>query len=1481
MASSVYILPLSDVGAPQPAGSGSFISLPPPDEPYILRFQLSSISLVSRDGTLWCNVPKDLNTDFERETFYPYEITSDFHSSSNVDITILRPGAYAFYMTYLPINDYLEPLSIRKTVSARYHFTVAPCFFLDNKPLPLDALSIQSVVSKWLGPYDTWNDKMRNIKKKGYNMVHFTPLQQRGESNSPYSIYDQLAFDPQVFRNGEQDLRALVKSMEEDHKLLSMTDVVWNHTANNSRWLREHPEATYNIKTAPHLQPAYELDDALLAFSRSLRSLGLPTLLTTVDDLLRIMEGVKVHVLGAVRLWEFYVINVNKVSEQIVEAIQLKKYTVAANIPKQLSFQDKCKLFIDQTALRFTRLGDRFRKTVNIEKFSAILVAMMPENSTIQDYKAEATRILDEINLPFYREYDADSNEILEQLFNRIKYIRLDDHGPKLGEITERNPLIETYFTRIEVDGETLGLANNGWIWNANPLVDFASSNSKAYLRREVISWGDCVKLRYGRSPEDSPFLWQHMREYTELCARHFHAFRIDNCHSTPLHVGEYLLDSARKIRPALYVVAELFTGSEDMDKLFVERLGINSLIREAMQAWSVSELSRLVHRHGGLPIGSMSKPKLSNDVLIRSSPVHALFMDCTHDNETPAQKRTVEDTLPNAALVSMCACATGSVLGYDECYPHLLDIVNETREYTFDNGIGDIKQILNRAHEDTSLNGAEEMHVHHEGDFITVHRANARKGRGWFLIAHTKFYEGGGSGNLGTIKLQGTFAKSVLSCALVVKGEFQDSKTKLNGIPVEVVKLDEPQIVFNSMYGYSEVKLPEKFPPGSIALMQTWIPSAEESVDDYVASGAVDAVKDLNLIELNIVLYRCEAEERDMSDGKDGVYVVPNFGPLVYAGLQGFMSPLDVIIANNDLAHPLCENLRQGQWALDYVSGRLKKHVTMFPNLQPLVEWLESRFSAIRAVPSFLLPRYFALVIQTCYDACRRRAIEMFKTDYENFHVFFESLLMCSVQMIGETKSTSLYPKTNVACMAAGLPHFSRDFMRCWGRDIFISLRGLMLVPGRYNDAKEHILAFASTVKHGMIPNLLDAGRNPRYNSRDSVWFFMQVIQEYVKLVPGGESILDEEVARRFPLDDTWVHFEDPRAYSYKTKLIDIMQEILQRHARGIHFREHNAGPTLDMQMRDEGFNIDVWVDFEDTGLVFGGNQWNCGTWMDKMGESERAGNKGWPGTPRDGCAIEIAGLLKSALRFVNELRRSGKYKYDGVTTDTGHLVKFENWESTVQDNFERVFYVPEDPEEDVKYVINKQCVNRRGIYKDLFRSGKEYEDYELRPNFAIAMVVAPELFGTERAIGAIALADQIIRGPVGMATLDPSDLNYRPYYINSEDSDDFKTSKGRNYHQGPEWVWCTGYFLRAFLWFDLERKRTDIERTETLQQVYLRMKAHIEWIKSVPWAGLTELTNKNGEVCNDSSPTQAWSAATLIDLFKDVQILCGKKYA
>jgi glycogen debranching enzyme len=125
--------------------------------------------------------------------------------------------------------------------------------------------------------------------------------------------------------------------------------------------------------------------------------------------------------------------------------------------------------------------------------------------------------------------------------------------------------------------------------------------------------------------------------------------------------------------------------------------------------------------------------------------------------------------------------------------------------------------------------------------------------------------------------------------------------------------------------------------------------------------------------------------------------------------------------------------------------------------------------------------PKYFALVIAEAYKAARRVAVEQCSDFVSSGHSFTQDLALCAVQMHGLVKSASLDPAKPTPSLAAGLPHFTTEWARCWGRDVFISLSGLFLTTGNFEGAKRHILAFASTLKHGLIPNLLDSVRNPR----------------------------------------------------------------------------------------------------------------------------------------------------------------------------------------------------------------------------------------------------------------------------------------------------------------------------------------------------------------------------------------------------------------
>ena len=111
----------------------------------------------------------------------------------------------------------------------------------------------------------------------------------------------------------------------------------------------------------------------------------------------------------------------------------------------------------------------------------------------------------------------------------------------------------------------------------------------------------------------------------------------------------------------------------------------------------------------------------------------------------------------------------------------------------------------------------------------------------------------------------------------------------------------------------------------------------------------------------------------------------------------------------------------------------------------------------------------------------------------------------------------------------------------------------------------------------------------------------------------PEGVAILQTPVRKLFPTDDSEAEFES----GPKVPLSDLIQEALQQHSSGIFFRERGAGPGLDRDMTHEGFQVEIYIDWT-TGFVVGGNQNNCGTWMDKVGESNSAGNRGVPATPR-----------------------------------------------------------------------------------------------------------------------------------------------------------------------------------------------------------------------------------------------------------------------
>eukprot|EP00794_Sanderia_malayensis_P008072 gene8072-8936_t len=1490
-----------------------------------LKFILDT-SLQPYKLELLCNHPAQHGDKFDRKKYRELSWTAPFQCNADdgdryASIDIFWPGTFHFKL----LKD--------SQVCCQGSFVVEPTLRVGaDTALPLDSIVMQTVLTKSLGHFEDWEKRLEVAKECGYNMIHFTPLQELGESQSSYSLKHQLVLNPS-FSSGKRqasfnDVKALVKKMQSKWNVLSLTDIVWNHTANNTEWIREHPEAAYNLENSPHLRPAFVLDRALWYFNKEIsqgkwNSEGLPTFIATERHLERIAHIYWNFIVKSMKLEEFYMIDVEDI-------VKLFKKSVAAEESESEHLTDESEM--SDIKIMQNPLYKRFKNTVCIKTVLSAFHAKRRHSHNPEGFLHEFCSQLKEhlLKLNEKKKHQMVRNHevIIFNIIAGIKYRYLEEHGPKHSSVTEHTPIITRYFCMPERDSTlendcklmdtskaNLIFAHQGWVMNGDALKDFAAPESEVYLKRQLIAWGDSIKLRYGESEKDCPFLWNHMKEYTQMMARIFHGIRLDNCHGTPIAVAQYLLDAARDVNPDLYVMAELFTNSEAVDNTFINRLGISSLIRERMSAGNARDLGRLVHRYGGEPVGSFFHPTSSP---LTSSMAHALFMDLTHDNRSPAEVHSIFDFLPGSALVAASCCAIGSNRGYDELVPHHISVVEEARLYkswkknakpgedcvSLEAGIMKAKHAMNKFHVELCTKGYDQVYVDQvDENIVSVTRHCPATHKSVIVVAHTAFNKTSPlTDSIPPLVIPGIFEEIVFEAIMLedLKSKpFKKNNKFINGLENYKVKMQENINIADSMVcrltestnqesGHMTEVIFENFPPGSVVILKVSLKSKTTRAiqnlrsalrmfpeqgypfeDDgaHEISPVQPIIDRLTLAGLNRILYRCSSEELDDGHRLD-VYHIPNYGSLTYCGLQGFVSVLSLMRSSNDLGHPMAENLRAGDWMPDYIYSRLKhNHLTRLLGL-----WLESVFSYLRELPRFLIPCYFDAIITSVYVRLIEFACSRMSPFVRNGSTFIKYLALVSVQLCGLTNSAPL-PKLSsnignineAVTMSAGLPHFSTGMWRCWGRDTFIAARGMLLLTGRFSVARNLILAFGGCTRHGLIANLLNKGSSARYNCRDAVWWWLQVIKEYCLLAPSGYDILNQPVVRMYPRDESPPEI----ANASEQPLYEIIQEVLQKHVDGISFRERNAGPGLDSNMKDDGFNMTAGIDPK-TGFPFGGNKWNCGTWMDKVGGSHTSGNWGHPATPRDGSAVEIVGLCKSIVSFLAQIHGEGKYPYSGVNTN-GDELTFYAWANLIQSSFEREFWIDENPNEEES---EAKLVHKRGIYKDCLKATHRYTDYQLRPNFPIAMSVAPELFEPQHAMKALKMVEESLSGPLGLATLDPRDWAYDGFYENDTDSTNFQKALGFNYHQGPEWTWIYGPFLRAKLHFArLTGGKVGLRKAITEVKVVLAR--HKEEILTSPWRGLPELSNKGGGFCAHSCQTQAWSMACVLEVLYDLKQL------
>lgn len=123
------------------------------------------------------------------------------------------------------------------------------------------------------------------------------------------------------------DVKRVIQKLRDEWGIASICDIVLNHTANDSEWLKKHPDSTYSCFTMPHLRPAFLLDVVFGwitndAANGKLETVGVPKIVENEDHLQAIRHQLHTVYLPKANLCQFYQCNVEAYITKFTEEVR-------------------------------------------------------------------------------------------------------------------------------------------------------------------------------------------------------------------------------------------------------------------------------------------------------------------------------------------------------------------------------------------------------------------------------------------------------------------------------------------------------------------------------------------------------------------------------------------------------------------------------------------------------------------------------------------------------------------------------------------------------------------------------------------------------------------------------------------------------------------------------------------------------------------------------------------------------------------------------------------------------------------------------------------------------------------------------------------------------------------------------------------------------------------------------------------------------